>query len=221
MVKCVAAFLDFCYIVRRNTICTDTLEKAASALRRFHRHRDVFIQSGVRPGTISLPRQHSLKHYLRSIELFGSPNGLCSSITESKHIPAVKKPWRSSSHFNALSQMLRTNQRMEKMHALRRIFVDKGLMKGTTLSHTEAVLRGDLEEPLPQPTSTAQDEDDWDRDDHGTVRGPRVMAFVVLAVTAGIVHSTFLFSFSLTIRRTCIPKIPVRRRKLYQSTQAS
>ena len=125
MVKCVAAFLDFCYLVRRNAICADTLEKAGDALRRFHEHREVFVRVGVHPNKISLPRQHSLKHYIRSIRLFGSPNGLCSSITESKHIPAVKKPWRRSNRYNALSQMLRTNQRMDKMHALRRILAEE------------------------------------------------------------------------------------------------
>ncbi|KAH9975649.1 hypothetical protein BJV74DRAFT_862382 [Russula compacta] len=45
---------------------------------------------------------HSLEHYRRNIQLFGAPNGLCSSITESKHIKAVKEPWRRSSHFEAL-----------------------------------------------------------------------------------------------------------------------
>jgi len=64
MVKCVAALLDFCYIVRRNAICVDTLEKAARALDRFHQYRDIFIQSGVCTDMISLPHQHSLKHYL-------------------------------------------------------------------------------------------------------------------------------------------------------------
>ncbi|KIJ16060.1 hypothetical protein PAXINDRAFT_76254, partial [Paxillus involutus ATCC 200175] len=42
---------------------------------------------------------------------FGAPNGLCPSITESKHITAVKKPWRRSNKHNALGQILRTNQR--------------------------------------------------------------------------------------------------------------
>jgi hypothetical protein len=203
MVKCIAAFLDFCYIVRRNALCTDTLEKAADALQRFHQYRDIFIQTGVRHGTISLPRQHSLKHYLPSIRLFGSPNGLCSSITESKHIPAVKKPWRRSNRYNALVQMLRTNQRMDKMHALRRVFTDKGMMTGTTLSFTEGMLNG--EEPVPPP-GAVENGDDSDRDDHGAVRGARVMAFVVLAETAGIVLSTFFVSSLLLYTERAYPR---------------
>jgi hypothetical protein len=49
--------------------------------------------AGVRPDGFALPRQHALVHYLMLIRLFGLPNGLCSSITESKHIKAVKQPW--------------------------------------------------------------------------------------------------------------------------------
>jgi hypothetical protein len=64
---------------------------------------------------VSLPRQHALIHYLRSIRLYGSPNGLCSSITESKYIKAVKEPWRRSSRYKALKQMLVTNSQLEKL----------------------------------------------------------------------------------------------------------
>jgi hypothetical protein len=52
----------------------------------------MFIEAGVHTD-IFLPRQHTLGHYLTSVMLFSLPNGLCSSITESKHIKAVKEPW--------------------------------------------------------------------------------------------------------------------------------
>ncbi|KAJ7150481.1 hypothetical protein C8R43DRAFT_1127959 [Mycena crocata] len=130
MVKCMAAFMDFCYLVRHNAINSDTLLEITDALARFHTHRDIFIQTGVRV-SISLPRQHSLVHYLPSIRLFGSPNGLCSSITESKHIKAVKEPWRRSSRYKALIQMLRIICHLDKMAALRGIFTIQGMMAGS------------------------------------------------------------------------------------------
>ncbi|KAH9012979.1 hypothetical protein EDB84DRAFT_1241958, partial [Lactarius hengduanensis] len=139
MVKCVSAFLDFCYISRRNAISAEDLNSLQDALTRFHQHRDVFIRTGVRTD-ISLPRQHSLVHYIRSIRLFGSPNGLCSSITESKHIKSVKEPWRRSSRYRALVQMLRTLSRLDKMAAACRIFTGKGMMEGSTSSYTGMVL---------------------------------------------------------------------------------
>jgi hypothetical protein len=56
---------------------------------RFHEYREVFRTSGVRKD-FALPRQHAIVHYRYMIEQFGAPNGLCSSITESRHISAVK-----------------------------------------------------------------------------------------------------------------------------------
>ncbi|KAF8326273.1 hypothetical protein F5887DRAFT_1197461 [Amanita rubescens] len=59
---------------------------------------------------------------------FGAPNGLCSSITESKHIKAIRKPWRRSSRFNALSRMLLTNQRLDKLAACTVDFREHGML---------------------------------------------------------------------------------------------
>jgi hypothetical protein len=71
------------------------------ALVHFHQHHEVFHTMGVWPDGFLLPRQHSLVHYHLNIELFGASNGLCSSITESWHITAVKKPWCQSSRYEA------------------------------------------------------------------------------------------------------------------------
>ncbi|KAI0702724.1 hypothetical protein C8Q76DRAFT_771687 [Earliella scabrosa] len=128
MVQCLSAFLDFCYLVRRNVITTTTLLQIEDALARFHRDR-----TGVRLDGFSLPRQHSLKHYPMLIQLFGAPNGLCSSITESKHIKAVKEPYRRSNRFEALGQMLITNQRLDKLAAARVDFTARGMLNGPCL----------------------------------------------------------------------------------------
>ncbi|KAI9444386.1 hypothetical protein BJY52DRAFT_1206719 [Lactarius psammicola] len=105
MVCCISTFIDACYVAHRNTISTSALE-----------------WSGVRM-SISLPRQHALSHYALLIQLFGSPNGLCSSITESKHIKAI----------------LRTLVQLEKMAAHHHLLASKGLMKGTTASYMAGV----------------------------------------------------------------------------------
>jgi hypothetical protein len=68
------------------------------------------------------------------IRLFGAPNGLCSSITESKHIKAVKEPWRRSSRYKALGQMLLTNQRLDKIAAARSDFEACGMLHGSCVS---------------------------------------------------------------------------------------
>ncbi|KAG1897029.1 uncharacterized protein F5891DRAFT_1130081 [Suillus fuscotomentosus] len=95
------------------------LDALDDALARFHKERNIFIDSGVMPDGISLPRQHALMHYRTLIELYGAPNGLCLSITESKHIKAIKKPWRRSNCHLPLGQMLLINQRLNKLAAFK------------------------------------------------------------------------------------------------------
>ncbi|KAH8990667.1 hypothetical protein EDB86DRAFT_3065262 [Lactarius hatsudake] len=129
MVRCVAAFMDACYIACQNSINSLSLEHFRDCVETFHELRAIFVKAGVRV-TLSLPHQHALKHFYHSIHLFGSPNGLCSSITESKHIRAVKEPWRRSSRYRALTQMLTTLQRMDKMLTLCRRLGDSGMLHG-------------------------------------------------------------------------------------------
>ncbi|KAI0821667.1 hypothetical protein BC628DRAFT_1412796 [Trametes gibbosa] len=90
------ALMKFCYLARRSVISESTLARMELARLLFHEHRVIFKDSGVRPDGFSLPRQHSLDHYPQHIRNFGAPNGLCTSITEAKHIKAVKEPWQRS-----------------------------------------------------------------------------------------------------------------------------
>jgi hypothetical protein len=141
MVQTMRTFLEFCYIVRRDIHDTNSLEALDDAFQQFHHHREVFRTSGVRDD-FNLPRQHSLIHYVKLICAFGAPNGLCSSITESKHIKAEKEPWRRSSRFEALSQMLLINQCLDKLAAVQVDFADCGMLQGTCLSAvSEYILR--------------------------------------------------------------------------------
>ena len=129
MVRCISAFMDACYIARRNAIDSPSLEIFHCSVETFHQLRAAFVEAGIRT-SLSLPRQHALKHFYHAIHLFRSPNGLCSSITESKHIRAVKQPWRRSSRYHALTQMLKTLQRMDKMSVLHRRLEGSGMLQG-------------------------------------------------------------------------------------------
>ena len=133
MIKALRTFLEFCYLVHHNIHDRKSLDRMDEALQRYHHYRKIFLATGVRMG-FNLPRQHALIHYIRAIRLFGAPNGLCSSITESKHIKAMKEPWWQSSRFDALRQMLLSNQRTDKLAAARADFKRWGMLKGTCLS---------------------------------------------------------------------------------------
>ena len=117
------------------------LDHLEDALSRFHHYREIFISTGIR-SNFSLPRQHSLVHYLQLIRLFGAPNGICTSISESKHRSAVKEPWRLSSRNEALGQMLVMNQRRDQLAAARTDFVNRGMLEGTCLDITLQAIGG-------------------------------------------------------------------------------
>ncbi|KAN0101260.1 hypothetical protein V8E55_001244 [Tylopilus felleus] len=134
MVWTLRAFLEFCYLVRRHIISDEALKEIKDVLARFHNHRQIFVSgNNLVVTTFSLPRQHVAKHYPSLIRLFGAPNGLCSSITECKHIKAVKEPWCRSSKFNALGQMLRTNQHLDKITSSRTDFESREMFKESCL----------------------------------------------------------------------------------------
>lgn len=199
-----STFMDLCYIFRRNAITATSLKTAEALLKRFHDLRRIFITEGIRD-SISLPRQHALPHYLTSIPLFGSPNGLCSSITESKHIKAVKEPWCRSSRFRALIQMLRTIIRLEKLAALRRRFLREGLLIGSMAGHF-ASDHGQASEFDDEEMTSGSNDDDMNvdgpedvgrgkegvegveerLDDAGPESGPQSLSSITLAAVPGI-----------------------------------
>ena len=88
-------------------------------------------------------------HFRFLIQQFGAPNGLCSSITESRHITAVKNPWRRSNRNEPLGQMLLTNQQLDKLAALHADFSVCNMLKGPlltsgmTIEHTPYVIPSD------------------------------------------------------------------------------
>ena len=132
IVWCFHAYLDFCYIACMSIFTRSALDRLDEALKRFHKYHAIFQELGVHnstPSGFSLPRQHAMVHYRQHIENFGAPNGLCSSITESKHITAVKRPWRWSGRYNAIKQIMLTNQRTEKLAAACIRFTSQGILK--------------------------------------------------------------------------------------------
>ncbi|KAF8268671.1 hypothetical protein EI94DRAFT_1771510 [Lactarius quietus] len=137
MVQAMRTFLEFCYIARRDVHDTHSIKALEDALQRFHHHRKIFQETGAHTkGFDNLPRQHLLVHDMRLIRAFGAPNGLCSSIMESKHIKAMKEPWQCSNRFEVLTQMLLTNQHLDKLAASRVNFTKCGMLEGMCLLMT-------------------------------------------------------------------------------------
>lgn len=180
VVMCLATFLDACYISRRQDIDSQALDTLEVALDKYKELREVFRTSGVRPTGFSLPRQHSIFHYRRQIEDFGAPGGLCSSITESRHITAVKKPWRRSNRYQALGQMLLINQRLDKLSAMRSDFSARGMLGSQVASVSQP------EATHPRAHDGSSEDGDGEQDnDNGPVE-ENVLGHVALARTRGM-----------------------------------
>ncbi|KAJ3559530.1 hypothetical protein NP233_g11241 [Leucocoprinus birnbaumii] len=210
VVKAVAALIEFCYLVRRSTIDEDVLKQLAKVLSDFHSYREAF--RNVRPDGFSLPRQHSLSHYIFLITEFGAPNGICSSITESLHIRAVKRPYRRSNRNNALGQMIVTNQRLDKLKAARTYFSAHGLLEGPNSTSgaykaLAALLGGEASERL---GSDVEGKGSQEMYGAGAVLEPDAHAEVKLARTPvrGLPHS-----IDALAKRLKMPRLPLLTRR--------
>ena len=128
VVRTFRAFLEFCYVARRSVLTEDDLDKLKDALTRFHRYWSIFVTDGVCEKGISLPRQHALVHYHALIRLFGAPNGLCTSLSESKHKDSTKAVYRRSNRNNPLGQMLVANTRIDQLSAARGNYTNRGML---------------------------------------------------------------------------------------------
>jgi hypothetical protein len=206
-----SAFLEFCYIARQDILTNNYLNLLDAALKRLHQYREIFWVSSVRPAGFSLPRQHALNHYHRNIKNFRAPNGLCSSITKSKHISAVKKPWCRSNQYEALKQMLIVNTRNNQLAAARADFSSRGMLHGTCLSKAVRLWKDlnaggdDADNQEDEDDSSGPDGngepgydldfDDGDKDEDdgspGPVDGPPIFSEVVLAQNKGIIHHPY------------------------------
>ncbi|KAF8259080.1 hypothetical protein EI94DRAFT_1774021 [Lactarius quietus] len=181
IVHCILTFMDACYIARWNATSSP-----------YHELRDIFLTTGTLK-MVSLPCQHALSHYHFSIQLFGSPNGLCSSITESKHRVSVKDNWYRSNHNNVLPQMTKSLLRWEKLAALHHYFTSLGMLKGTTAAYMAGVADGEDPQEDPTPPDSGRSASGPDKDGIAVdgVNDEETLSIVSLSVRteAGYLHN--------------------------------
>ena len=203
IVKTFNVFLNFCYIACQNVLTDNSLNTLNVMLGWFYHYCEIFQTSGVWPDGFSLPHQYALKHYCQHIKNFGAPNSLCSSITKSKHIVAVKKLWHQLSHHEALGQMLIINTQNNKLAAARANFTSQGTLHGTCLGEAIQELHRKLsadgssdlsnEDKTNGPDGNGKPGGDLDLEHNnedngapGPVDGPAIFSKVILAHKKGI-----------------------------------
>ena len=166
MVHAISSFMEFCYLVCHSVLNDDNLEAIDAAIADFHHEHVAFNE--IHPDRYSLPHQHSIVHYLFLIQEFDAPRGLCSSITELKHIKAIKEPWHHLSQFKALGQMLVTNHWLDKLAAACINFQAWGMLNSSIFNQPDP-----QSPPVTQPT--------YDEDDNGGAVDGDVLGEVILA----------------------------------------
>ena len=134
MIRAMRTVLDFVYIVRRPVFTQETLKEIEILTSELQKYRDVYRKEGVRSGFF-IPKEHIIEHFLYFLTLFGAPNAVCTSITESMHIRAVKDAYRRSNKNEEMAQMLLTNQRMDKLNAARIDFEHHGMTSSSSSPH--------------------------------------------------------------------------------------
>ena len=115
VIAAVRAMLDFFFLAQYPVHTSETLTSLDEALDRFHAHKDIFVDLGVRE-SFNIPKLHSLRHYSRSIKLFGSTDNYNTQATERLHIDFAKDAYRATNAKDEYPQMTVWLERREKIH---------------------------------------------------------------------------------------------------------
>jgi len=113
-IKAVTALLDFIYIAQYTAHDNTTFGYLRDALQRFRQHRQYFLDCKIRKH-FSIPKFHSLLHYIESIELFGTTDNYNTEMFERLHIDFAKHGWRATNQRDEFPQMIRWLSRQEKV----------------------------------------------------------------------------------------------------------
>jgi hypothetical protein len=106
--------LDFIYLAQYQSQDDQTLGYLQDALDTFHKHKDVFVQLGIRDH-FDIPKIHSLVHYIDSIRQFGATDNYNTEAFERLHIDLAKDAWRATNKREERPQMVAWLDRYEKV----------------------------------------------------------------------------------------------------------
>ncbi|EJD42906.1 hypothetical protein AURDEDRAFT_36991, partial [Auricularia subglabra TFB-10046 SS5] len=108
----VRALLDFIFCARMPVHSDDTLAFMRDAYDRFHEHKQIFLDEGVRKN-FNIPKLHSLSHYIDPIRWLGAADGYDTEAPERFHIDFCKEAYRASNRRDFLAQMATWLRRRE------------------------------------------------------------------------------------------------------------
>ncbi|QRV96796.1 hypothetical protein RhiJN_24814 [Ceratobasidium sp. AG-Ba] len=155
VVAAARALLDFMYLAHSSALTDGKLAAMERCLRTFHHNKSVFKQLGAlktREVFHGIPKIHMIQHYVKLIQMLGTPDGYNTETSERLHINFAKMGYRASNRVNAIKQMALYIQRVEAiaMHAEHLEETGAGVSCGQRI--VEHQLANELDEA----------EDEWD-----------------------------------------------------------
>ncbi|TCD60331.1 hypothetical protein EIP91_010340 [Steccherinum ochraceum] len=165
VVHAAIAILDFIYYAQLRSHTTTTLAALRDALRRFHQHKDAFVQLKCRPH-FRIPKVHAMEHYAMMIEELGSADGYSTENPERLHIDLAKNAYRASNRKGYLIQMTTWLTRQEAL------FTFQSYLAWTRGPKDEPEDEGEDEEDEEiREEVEKDDEEGWDEDEDSVQAG--------------------------------------------------
>jgi hypothetical protein len=115
LIGAIRAILDVFYLAQYPIHTSETLTSLEDALNRFHAHKDIFVELGVREA-FNITKLHALRHYAEAIILFGTTDNYNTQATERLHIDFAKDAYRATNRKDEYPQMTLWLERRDKIH---------------------------------------------------------------------------------------------------------
>ncbi|QRV73383.1 plasma membrane ATPase 4 [Ceratobasidium sp. AG-Ba] len=110
--------LDFAYLAHSSSLSDSELRTMEESLRTFHANKHVFQELGalkMKHGFHGIPKIHMIQHYIKLIQMLGTPDRYNTETSERLHIDFAKMGYRASNKVNAIKQMAMYIQRIEAL----------------------------------------------------------------------------------------------------------
>ncbi|KJA28252.1 hypothetical protein HYPSUDRAFT_129651 [Hypholoma sublateritium FD-334 SS-4] len=115
VISAVRGVLDFIYYAHFETHTDHSLQFMDDAWERFHLHKDVFKDLGIRKH-FNISKLHNVKHYMDSIRSHGSADGSNTEGTERLHIDLAKMGYQAGNKRDYIKFMTVWLRRQEAIH---------------------------------------------------------------------------------------------------------
>ncbi|KAG9123790.1 hypothetical protein FRC07_013953 [Ceratobasidium sp. 392] len=111
----ILAVIDFIHFARLPVHTTETLALLDDALDRFHEHKHVFIEYGVREH-FNINKIHAMCHYVEAIQELGAADAYNTETPERLHIEFAKRAYKATNRKNFFGQMTVYLDRRERVN---------------------------------------------------------------------------------------------------------